>query len=44
MKKRNLTLKETFVIALKNYKEKNFTTTEKLCKEVITPHTHANLI
>ena len=36
MKKRNLTLKETFVIALKNYKEKNFTTTEKLCNKILS--------
>ena len=33
MKKNNLTLKETFKIALENYRKKNYSMTEKLCNK-----------
>ena len=36
MKKNNPTLKETFVIALENYKKKNFTKTENLCNKILS--------
>ena len=40
MKKNNLTLKETFVIALENYNKKNFTTTENLCNKILSIDTN----
>ena len=36
MKKNNLTLKETFIIALENYKKKNFSITENLCNKILS--------
>ena len=36
MKKNNLSLKETFKIALENYRKKNFSTTENLCKKILS--------
>ena len=36
MKKRSLTLKELFTIALENYKKKNFTKTENLCNKILS--------
>ncbi len=36
MKKNSLTLRETFEVALKNYKEKNFSNTEAICKKILS--------
>jgi len=36
MKKRSLTLKEIFTIALENYKKKKFTITENLCNKILS--------
>jgi len=36
MKKNNLTLKETFKIALENYRKKNYSMTEKLCNKILS--------
>ena len=36
MKKNNLTLKETFKIALENYRKKNYPMTENLCKKILS--------
>ena len=36
MKKNNQTLKETFSVAVENYKKKNFTATEDLCNRILS--------
>ena len=33
--KKNLTIKETFSLALQNHKKNNLKVTEKLCKEIL---------
>ena len=36
MKKANLSLKETYAVALQNYIKKNFEVTESLCKKILS--------
>ena len=36
MQKNKLTLKETFVIALENYKKKNFSQAENICNKILS--------
>ena len=40
MKKKKLTLKETFEFALQNYRKKNFSLTENLCNKVLSIDAH----
>ena len=41
MKKNNLTLKETFAVALENYKKKEFSIAENLCTKILSiDHNH----
>ena len=36
MAKKNLSIKETFEVAVQNYKKNNFTDAEKICKKVLS--------
>ena len=36
MKKNNLTLKETFALALENYRKKNYSLTENMCNKILS--------